>query len=116
MTPTFTQVYTSVLAVRCAACHVIAGGIGITQGNLDFSTQATAYANLVNVAAGGSACGGGGITRVVPGMPAASLLHLKVSLDAPAPCGDKMPQGGPPLPQAEIDLIDAWILGGALND
>lgn len=30
--------------------------------------------------------------------------------------GDQMPQGGPPLPQEQLDAIAAWILEGAANN
>src|SRR5215831_17690505 len=101
---TFTQVYTTVITNRCTPCHTTANGIGIQQGHLDMTTQAAAYANLVNVPAAGIACGGRGI-RVVPGMPDSSIMYLKISLDDPTPCGGKMPLGGPPLTKAQDDLI-----------
>jgi hypothetical protein len=109
---TFTQVYTTVIATRCMPCHTTANGIGVMNGHLDMTSQATAFANLVNVPAAGVACAGKG-TRVVPGMPDSSVLYLKISLDDPAPCGAKMPLGLPALPQAEADMIESWIMGGA---
>jgi hypothetical protein len=112
---TFTQVYTTVIANRCMPCHTTANGIGVTQGHLDMTTQAAAYANLVNAPTAGVACAGVG-TRVVPRMPGSSIMFLKVSLDDPAPCGSKMPLGGPPLARSETDLISSWITAGALNN
>jgi hypothetical protein len=114
-TVTFTQVYTTVITQFCSPCHTMAGGIGITTGNLDMTTQAKAFANLVNVPASGASCAGKG-PRVVPGSPPTSVLFVKVDLTDPAPCGSKMPLGLPPLSQANVDLIGAWITAGAQNN
>jgi hypothetical protein len=84
-------------------------------GKLDMTTQANAYANLVNQPAAGVACGGKG-TRVVPGNADQSVMYLKVSLDAPSPCGNKMPDLLPALAQSEADGIEAWINAGAQNN
>lgn len=114
-TVTFTQVYTTVISQSCTPCHTMAGGSGITIGNLDMTTKAAAFTNLVNVPAAGASCAGKG-TRVVPGSPTTSILFLKVDRTDPAPCGSKMPLGLPPLSQANVDLIGAWITAGAKND
>jgi hypothetical protein len=111
---TFTQVY-AIISMRCTPCHTTAAGIGVMQGHLDMTTKMAAYMNLVNTPAAGVACAGKG-TRVTPGMPDSSVMYLKISLDDPAPCGSKMPLGLPPLPQAEADTIEAWIMGGAPNN
>src|SRR5580704_7407730 len=45
---TFNEFYTGVIqAYKCLNCHV-PGGPGVEQGDLDMSTPALAYANLVN--------------------------------------------------------------------
>lgn len=113
-TPTFSAVYANVIAARCTPCHTTPAGEGIALGKLDMTSRDAAYANLVNAPAAGSECVGLG-ARVVPGDPAASLLHRKVSPAEPRPCGLKMPIGGV-LAQAEADAIDAWIAAGAKND
>jgi hypothetical protein len=113
--PTFTQVYSTVIANRCAPCHTQAGGDGIKLGNLDMTTRDAAYADLVNAKTAGVACGGKG-ARVTASKPDDSIMYLKVSLDDEAPCGSKMPLGGPPLSQTDADLIEAWITAGAKND
>jgi hypothetical protein len=112
---TFTQVFATVLSQVCRQCHGTPGGIGITIGNLDMTTQATAFTNLVNTPAAGGSCAGRG-TRVVPGSPNTSILFLKVDLTDPAPCGSKMPLGLPPLSQSDINLIGSWITAGAQNN
>jgi hypothetical protein len=129
LNPTFTNVYASIIGVRCTGCHR-PGGSGVTVGMLDMSTQTAAYANLVNVNAAGIGAGTSGVTcasvmpplvRVVPSNSGASLLFNKVHsklAGTPALCGSPMPlpATATPLTQAQVDLIGAWINGGALND
>ena len=82
------------------------------------STKATAYANLVGVAAAGASCGGLG-TRVVAGNAASSILWEKVNAKTQgttAVCGSAMPLTGAALSQAQVDEIAAWINAGALNN
>ena len=114
-TPTFTEIYTNIIEVKCMGCHTSATGSGVTAGKLDMTSQAAAYTDLVNAKAAGSACSGKG-TRVTPGAPDSSIMYLKVSLDDASPCGGKMPLGGTPLEQAEVDQIEAWINAGAPNN
>lgn len=129
LNPTFTNVYSSIIGVRCIGCHR-PGGSGVTVGLLDMSTPAAAYTNLVGVSAQGTGAGTSGVTcasvmpplpRVAPGASATSLLfnklHSKLA-GTPAPCGSPMPlpATAAPLTQAEVDLIAAWIDGGAMNN
>jgi len=111
---TFTQIYTDIIAKQCVECHQ-PGQIGVTDGMLDMSTQATAFTNLVNADSTGEACNGKG-KRVTPGDADKSIFYLKVSDDDPSPCGEKMPFGLPPLTGAESDEIEGWINAGAMND
>jgi len=127
--PTFTNVYASIIGVRCIGCHRPGSG-GVTVGMLDLSTPAAAHANLVGVAAQGIGAGTSGITcasvtpplvRALPGDSANSLLFNKVHsklVGQLAPCGSPMPLPGTAvsLTAAEVDLIAAWIDGGALNN
>jgi hypothetical protein len=100
----FTAAY-AVIAARCGPCH-----IGQANGDLDLSTQAIAYANLVEVQASAtSACAGAGL-RVAPGDAAASLLYAK--LTNTQTCGGLMPPSGM-LSEAELTTIREWIEGGA---
>lgn len=110
--PTWSNVYSAVVAKRCLPCH--ATSTGVTLGKLDLSAKDTALNNLVNVpAAAGAPCDGSG-TRVVPGKAASSLLYLKVG--ASPPCGSRMPFGQAPLSASEQELIKRWINAGAKND
>jgi hypothetical protein len=127
LNPTFTNVYANVIGARCTGCHR-PGASGVNVGMLDMSTQAKAYANLVGVASAGTGAGTSGVTcasiavpRVSAGSATGSLIYNKVAsklAGTPPPCGSPMPlpATGAPLTQAQVDLIGAWINGGALND
>jgi hypothetical protein len=75
-----------------------------------------AYAHLVNVLAG--ECNDGRF-RVAPGDPANSYLLDKV-LGVDMCSGVQMPQIGGPgedtLPNADLDVITAWVCQGALDN
>ncbi len=111
--PSFTEVYEGVLIPQgCTAgyCH---GGMA---GGLMMTDEATAYANLVDVAATTPVCGL--TTRVVPGAPDESILWPRVrpaAQDMGMACAPKMPQGMPGLPDAEAQLVYDWIAAGALE-
>jgi hypothetical protein len=64
--------------------------------------------SVVNVVA--SSCG---TPLVVPSMPSMSLIYQKVT--GTQGCGGSMPPSGS-LTAAQIDLINRWILQGALNN
>jgi hypothetical protein len=87
------------------------GGVGVTTGKLDMSSQATAFTNLVgkNSTLAAAGCGGNGV-RVVPMMSAKSVLYSKVSGTT---CGVRMPSGKPALSAADIATIKTWIDTGA---
>jgi hypothetical protein len=127
LNPTFTNVYNSIISQRCVSCHRPGGG-GFNVGRLDMSTADNAFANLVGVPAQGTGagtsgvmCGTTGLTRVVPGDAAASLIFNKTNsklLGVLAPCGSPMPTpaAAPPLTAGQVELIRGWIAAGALND
>ena len=79
----------------CAGCH--GGNGGLTVGSV---------AQLLQGGAHGPA--------VVAGKPESSTLALKIS--ASPPFGDRMPQGGPYLPDSTIQIIRLWITQGAKNN
>ena len=134
LNPTFTNVYSNVIASRCTSCHQ-PGKSGVTTGMLDMSTAPTAYAALVGVPAAGTGAGASGVTcaslgvavadagapllRVAAGDFADSLLYAKVNdklAGTTPPCGSGMPLTGAALTQPQVDLIGAWIAAGAPND
>ncbi len=106
---TFTQIYNSIIAVRCNGCHSSSGH----SSALDLSTKVNAYAALVGVDAAGVSCGSSGLKRIVAGNVAASLLHQKVS--GTQTCGASMPFGST-LSLSDRDLVASWIAAGAKND
>jgi hypothetical protein len=87
---------------RCVAgCHGSSGSLSLASGS--------SYGNLVNVQARSSCTGS---KRVSPGVPANSVLYVKITGNA---CGTRMPQGGL-LPSGDISLITTWITEGAPNN
>jgi len=89
--------------LRCFSCHVAASA-----GGLSLATAQASFANLVGVHAVGSGCMDR--VRVVPGSPETSYLVAKLR-NIPPICGLPMPRNRPPLPEAEIAAIEAWIGG-----
>jgi hypothetical protein len=133
---TFHDFYTGVIeAYKCLDCH-IPGEAGVTEGELDLSTEAKAYAALVNVKAQGILCKSSGLMRVVPNDPDASLIVLKTELAyteqqvkdghlteaVQPPCGAEMPKnctqpakdgGLACLFTGDIRTLTDWINSGA---
>ena len=105
-TATFTRIKTEILPT-CAAvgCH----GRIATQEDLILAPDA-AYAQIVNVHSVEMAS----ISRVLPGDPANSYVYRKIT--GVGITGDRMPQGGPFLTDAQIQLVRDWIRRGAPND
>jgi hypothetical protein len=113
--PTFQSVYESVLKGSCITCH-IAGGPFASQTPLDFTSQAAAYASLVNkdTSPTGMCIGRGKL--VVPNNCKSSLLYQKllpVVLPAKAVCGDPMPLNSPAIASSALAALCAWIDAGA---
>jgi hypothetical protein len=104
--PTLASIQDNVFSVSCAVpgCH---GGAAARQGlRLDPGFSA---GNLINVPSPRDA----NLIRVVPGNPDASFLIQK--LEGTQTLGDRMPDGGPYLTTATIDVIRQWIQDGALQ-
>jgi hypothetical protein len=116
--PTFGAIQTGIFSTSCAfgSCHGgpnPAAGLDLTVGN--------ACGALVNK----NSCDFTTRMRVVPGNPDASYLYQKVSgtnlgADPDGPCAGqtngspaRMPLGGTPLCDAQIDQIRQWIAAGA---
>ena len=104
LAPTLDSIQTNVFNVNCAVpgCH---GGAGAQQGlRLDPGFSA---GNLINVPSPRDS----NLIRVVPGNPDASFLIQK--LDGTQTLGDRMPDGGPYLTTATVNVIRQWIQDGA---
>lgn len=105
--PEWAAVYRGVISRGCG-CHINGG----QAGGLSFPNARAAIADVraALVRAGNANCGGAATNVVTVGDANASMLYQKVAGTA---CGTRMPRGGAPLAQADIDLIRDWIAGGA---
>ncbi|HEY2733603.1 MAG TPA: hypothetical protein VGI70_06440, partial [Polyangiales bacterium] len=109
---TFASVYSGILKGTCISCHV-KGSAFYSQTPMDFTTEATAYATLVNQDASttGSCTGKGKL--VVPGDCAHSLIWEKLASTSPAVCGSPMPLGMAPISDDARKGLCDWINAGA---
>jgi len=99
------------LYLNCAltACHVAP----YISENLDLGTAESTIAGTVGVRSNQSP-----LLRVLPGRPSQSYLWHKTlgTQTTVGGSGERMPQGGPYLPQSDMDAIRAWILEGARDN
>lgn len=102
------SIQTNVFAFSCAlsGCHSGPSGPGLP-GGMDLTSADASFANLVGV----SSFQVPATLRVAPGDANASYLVQK--LEGTAAVGGRMPAASPPLDQAAIDVIRAWIDNGA---
>ena len=109
----FTEVYEQIIMPKgCNTGYCHGGGAG----GLTMTDEATSYANLVEMVATTPVCGQS--MRVTPGSLDESSVWYRVrpaALDDGNPCAPKMPQGSMGLTEAEAQLVDDWISGGALE-
>ncbi|HEU4534183.1 MAG TPA: hypothetical protein VFS00_08695, partial [Polyangiaceae bacterium] len=103
---TFSSLKANVFTPLCKNCH------GTTYERYDELVVA------VPTKAGNDACvkdpAYAGKPILIAGDAANSLLYKKLALDDSG-CGARMPQGGAPLSQEQIDAVKQWIDAGA-ND
>src|SRR5947208_475281 len=107
---TFALIEQRVFAFRgctVTSCHGVFG-----QASLDL-LPGSSYENLVGVPASNPAAAAAGALRILPGHAAESFLSQKLHGTLADGEGARMPLVGPPLPQAEVDLVDAWIDSGS---
>jgi len=101
--PTLANIQARIFTPICTQCHV---GAAAPQGlRLD---AANSFADLVGVPSREV----GGLNRVEPFDPDNSYLFQKIN--GTASVGARMPLGGPPLPDEDIQLVRQWISDGAL--
>lgn len=94
-----------------ASCALSSCHIGSSpQAGLNLSA-AQAYGELVNVPSVQSS-----LDLVEPFDPQNSYLYLKIDDDPSNNSMLRMPRSRPPLPDEEIEIIEAWIAEGALNN
>jgi len=106
---TLTQIEAEVSSPICAACHTGPTSSTLPSG-MDLTSTAASFAALVDVASIQVPA----LDRVEPGDPDNSYLIHK--LEGTQSVGTRMPQGGPFLDQATIDMIRQWIADGAPNN
>jgi len=90
-----------IITSQCAPCHTTG-----SSGGLKLDPADVAYTSLVNLGVGSSACASQ--VRVIPGDAANSYLIAKLR-NTPGICGVQMPRNRPPLPEEQIQTIEAWI-------
>jgi len=103
-TVTLRDVYSTVIAPRCAPCHTTGMSGGLAMPNAQ-----AAFGALVNHASTSTACG---TTLVVPGSLSSSVLWTR--LTGTSPCGPVMPLFAAPLSASHLELVRVWITGGAV--
>jgi len=101
---TLTEIQEAIFTPTCAVSGCHTGGSPAAGQNL---SEGQAFDNLVNVPSSQD----DSLTRVIPGNPDDSLLVQKV--EGTQPIGQRMPLGGTPLSNAEIQMIRDWIEAGA---
>ena len=106
-TATFTRVQNEIFTPTCGAigCH---DTLGRQQGQI--LSVGRAYASTVGVPSTEMPQ----LLRVAPTDPNNSYLYRKIT--GAGITGDRMPQGGPYLTDAQIKLVRDWIRRGAPND
>jgi hypothetical protein len=94
---TWTDIYNKMLNNTSYASNCTGGGCHNrgTQKGLDLSTQAKGYTTIK--------------AKLVAGNPSASSVVSQLS-------SGKMPQARPQMPAADLNVIKAWIMGGAPNN
>ncbi len=106
--PSLASIQANVFTPTCstAGCHTGPSGPGLPAG-MDLSSEDASFTNLVDVASVQAPM----TLRVAAGDSDNSYLVDK--LEGTATAGSRMPQGGPFLDQATIDVIRLWIDSGA---
>lgn len=106
-TATFTRVQNEIFTPSCGVigCH---DPLGQSSGLI--LTTGRAYGEIVNRASVEMPS----LARVEPNDVANSYLYRKIT--GAGITGERMPLGGPPLGDAQIQLVRNWIRRGAPND
>ena len=106
--PSLASIQNNIFTPTCsvAGCHSGPPGPNLPTG-MDLSSAAASFSSLINIASFQEQT----IFRVAVGDADASYLIHK--LEGTSVQGSRMPQGGPFLDQATIDVIRLWIDSGA---
>ncbi len=110
-TPTLSGSVQPILSANCALSGCHAGSSPARNMNL---SSGQTFSNTVNVASEQVPT----MDRIEPGQPDQSyLVHMiQGTFGQVGGMGPRMPLGGTPLTQAQIDVIRAWITAGAQNN
>ena len=106
---TLGQLQAQIFSPICSGCHS-----GPTSGSLPSGMNLSSANNSFNAIVNVASIQVGSLNRVTPGDPDNSYLVQK--LEGTAAGGGRMPQGGPFLDQATIDMVRQWITDDALNN
>ena len=102
---TLASLQSGIFGPICSGCH---SGVGATlPGAMNLTSQSATAAALINV----TSLEVPALKRVLPGDPANSYVVHKV--EGTQTVGGRMPLGGTPLTQQQIDDVKAWIQAGA---
>lgn len=104
--PTLASIQENVFTPICSGCHTGPAGPSLPAG-MNLSSEAASLDNLFEVAS----LQQGALFRVSPADADNSYLIQK--LEGTAASGQRMPLGGPFLPQSTIDAVRTWINNGA---
>jgi len=106
--PTLQSIQDLVFTPTCSVsgCHTGPTGPDLPEGQ-DLTSAEASFASIVGV----PSVEDPSLFRVNPGDADASYLVRKI--EGTAEFGERMPRGGPPLPDATIAAIRAWIDAGA---
>ena len=109
---TLTQIQTQVFTPICSVCH---NGVGPFLPGVMNLTNGNSYTSLVGAAGTGvPSIEVPSLDRIEPNDTLNSYLIQKI--EGIAAVGTRMPQGGPALDPATIDMIKAWVDGGAADN
>ena len=106
MQPSLTSIQNNIFTPICSACHSGPSGPNLPAG-MDLSSAADSFSSLINI----SSLQEPTILRVAVSNAEDSYLIDK--LEGTSTVGSRMPQNGPFLDQATIDVIRLWIDSGA---
>lgn len=104
--PSLASIQNDIFAPICSGCHAGPPGPNLPSG-MDLSSADASFSSLINIASFEVPI----IRRVAVGDADNSYLIHK--LEGTSAVGTRMPQGGPFLDQATIDVVRSWIDGGA---
>jgi hypothetical protein len=106
MQPSLASIQINIFTPICSVCHSGPPGPNLPAG-MDLSSAAASFSSLINISSFEEPT----ILRVAVGDAGNSYLIHK--LEGTSAQGSRMPQGGPFLDQATIDVIRLWIDSGA---